>query len=128
MATEGLGQNLKSSLDQHQFKGIRLHPFVDPLSHLQFMDDTMLMGAPTVQEAKVFKAILETFMIASGALINQDKSQIFFLNTPLRVQRNTTRLLGFQRSSLPSNYLGDPLLENSIRNISSESLLPKLEN
>ena len=45
------------------------------------MDDTMLMGYSSVQEAKAFKTSLNTLLLGSGIDINKDKSQIYFFNT-----------------------------------------------
>jgi hypothetical protein len=58
--------------------------------------------------------------------INLVKSQIFFFNMPIQVQLHITRLLGFTRSSLPSKYLGIPLIDKPLRNTSWEDLLSKL--
>jgi hypothetical protein len=52
-----------------------------PISHSQFVDDTLMMGSPTVKEAHSFLSILQTFSEASGLDFNKDKSQIFFFNT-----------------------------------------------
>jgi hypothetical protein len=41
------------------------------------------MGSPMVKEVKGFKSILDLFNSASGTVINQEKSQLFFFNTPL---------------------------------------------
>jgi hypothetical protein len=55
--------------------------------------------------------------------MQQGKSQIFFFNTPPPIQRHITEILGFRRSSLPSKYLGIPLIDNALRNSSWEHLL-----
>ena len=78
----------------------------------------MLMGHPSVQEARAFKTILETFAKASGLEVNPKKSQIFFFNTPLITQRNIGRILGFQKGMLPTKYLGVPLGQGIIRQAS----------
>jgi hypothetical protein len=43
----------------------------------------LLMGLPTVKEAQEFKKTLDLFNLALGTIINQEKSQVFFFNTPL---------------------------------------------
>jgi hypothetical protein len=72
--------------------------------------------------------ILDVFLSASGMQLNLDKSHIFFFNSPNILQLKISRILGFQRSSLPSRYLGAPLLEKDIRNLGWQELLTKLEN
>jgi hypothetical protein len=78
------------------------------------VDETLMMGSPTVQEALTILSIINTFCEASGMDINKDKSQIFFFNTLLSIQLHISDILGFTRSSLPSKYLGIPLLDKSL--------------
>jgi hypothetical protein len=58
-----------------------------PISHQQFVDDNMLMAQSTAREAKA-------------------QSQFFFFHTTSVVQAHIYRILGFQRISLPSKYIG----------------------
>lgn len=87
----------------------------------------MLYGYPSVQEARILKSILTTFSDASRALINRVKSQIFFFNTPAATQRSIERILGFSTASLPSKYLGAPLMDSTLKHSSWKQLLEKLE-
>jgi exonuclease III len=82
-----------------------------------------IMGSPTAKEALSLKDILQLFSDASGLECNKDKSQIFFFNTPLPIQLHISELLGFNRSSLPSKYLGIPLIDSAHKNSSWEHLL-----
>jgi len=49
---------IKSTLSNGTIKGIPLHPRIDPLSHLQIVNDTLLMGQTLVREALAFKDTL----------------------------------------------------------------------
>jgi hypothetical protein len=120
---EGLSHFIQASIADKYLVGLPLHG-IDPLvSHSQFIDDTLMMGSPTIQEAHKILHILQTFCDALGMDINRDKSHIFFFNTPVPVQLHITTILGFTRSSLPSKYLGIPLLDKALRNNSWEGLL-----
>ena len=88
---------------------------MDKETHRQFVDDTMLMGHPSVQEARAYKTSLVTFTKASGLEVNLEKSRIFFFDTPLITQRNIGRILGFQKGMFPTKYLGVPLGQGIIR-------------
>jgi len=57
---EGLSRLLHHAISSKTIKGIVLHG-LSPLSHQQFVDDTMLFGHPSSAEAKSFKALLELF-------------------------------------------------------------------
>jgi hypothetical protein len=86
-----------------------------------------MMGATTAREASTIHEILTDFSATSGININSGKSQIFFFNTPDAIQNHLSNILGYHRSSLPSKYLGVPLIENSLCNNSWESLIDSLK-
>jgi ribonuclease HI/exonuclease III len=121
--TEGLSRSIHAALDSNRLTGLPLHGISPPLSHSQFVDDTLLMGSPTVREALSIQSILSSFSEASGLECNKAKSLIFFFNTPPQIQRHISALLGFKRSSLPSKYLGIPLIDNALKNSSWDPLL-----
>eukprot|EP00253_Pinus_taeda_P016597 PITA_16597 len=126
LMAEGLSRLLHHAITSQTIKGIVLHR-LSPLSHQQFVDDTMLFGHPSFAEAKSFKAMLELFSEASGTSINASKSQLFFFNTPVSIQRNITHILGFTIAVLPSKYLATPLMLLAPKHASWRSLLDKLE-
>ena len=71
----------------------------------------MLFGKSFVSKAKSIKKLLHTFSLACTA-INEEKYQIYFFNTWIIIQRNILKILHFQARSLPSKYLGAPLVYN----------------
>jgi hypothetical protein len=74
------------------------------------------MGAPMTREStSCILNILNDFSEALGTSINTDKSHIFFFNTPhVLFKPSSLASLGFNRSSLPSKYLGIPLIDNAL--------------
>lgn len=106
---EDLGRSIVKAHSLNQIKGIKVTNDTKSLSHQQFADDTMLLGATTKQEARNFKRILMKYMKASGQLVNQAKSEIFFLNTPPRLKIELSHYLGYKIGKLPCKYLGLPL-------------------
>lgn len=127
LMAEGLSFLLHHAVSSHALKGISLHG-LHPLSHQQFVDDTMLFGHPSSQEAKSFKALLCLFSEASGTSINASRSQLFFFNTPAATQRNIVCILGFSIAALSLKYLGATLLDSTLKHASWRSLLNKLES
>eukprot|EP00253_Pinus_taeda_P007163 PITA_07163 len=123
---EGLGRSLTSAVQTRELKGINLHN-APTISHQQFVDDNMIFGHSSIQEARSLNSLLTNFSVASGACINRIKSQIFFFNTHLSIQRAIARILGFSIASLPSKYLGAPLLDSAQKHSSWTSLLERLE-
>jgi hypothetical protein len=125
LMVEGLSRMLKNATSNGTLKGLKLHNS-QPLTHQQFVDDNLLLAHPSIQEARTLKLLLDTFSEASGATINLDKSLIFFFNTPPLTQRTISQTLGFSTSSLPSKYLGAPLITSAIKHSSWKELLDKL--
>jgi hypothetical protein len=113
---EGLSKSFVNAKDNHVLQGFSMAPNLDPLSHLQFVDDNML------------KSLLNTFLLALRGKINEDKSHILLFNTRRVVQRNINRALGFYQGSLHSKYMGIPLLDSlgkaSLRNTFLKILNP----
>jgi hypothetical protein len=71
---EVLGRSIKAALDQGTLKGLSFHLNQPPLTHNHFVDDTMLMGMPTIKEAKLgFQQMLNDFEVALGTLVNRLK-------------------------------------------------------
>eukprot|EP00253_Pinus_taeda_P002045 PITA_02045 len=88
----------------------------------------MLQGTPTIKEAKAFKQILSEFARAAGTEVSLTKSKIFFFNTDILIQRSLSRILGFQRETLPVKYLGVPLTDKSFHKDIWEPVLNKLKH
>ena len=57
---EGLGHIIKDAVQSNNLRGLFVHGS-PPITHQQFVDDNMLFGHPSVQEARTFKEILDTF-------------------------------------------------------------------
>lgn len=78
-------------------------------THQKLLDDTIMGGEAIVQEAKVLKNFLDTYMRGIGQSINWEKSLVFFVNTPNDQERKIAQILGRGVGSLPSSYLVMPL-------------------
>jgi len=55
-------------------------------------------------------------------------NQFFFLNTNIAIKKNISRILGFQRDSLPSKYLGIPLIAKPLHKSIWEPVLNKMHD
>jgi len=91
---EGLSHNFSHSKVVGQLKGLSFSFFLDVVSHLQFQffDEKMLLGVASIKEAKAFKLVLDTFLLASCVLLNDSKSSILFFHTREVSQRNISIL------------------------------------
>ena len=123
---EGLGRAIKSAKEEGKIQGLKLSGNGHALTHQQFVDDTMLQGIPMVMEVQAYKQILRDFAMAAGTEVSLSKSKIFFFNTNIAIQRNISRILGFQRDMLPSKYLGVLLTNKPLSKIVWELVINKL--
>ena len=120
-------QTHQNSNEVRGIRGLSLHEGMEKQTHQQFMDDTMLMGHPSVQEARAFKRSLTLFSKASGLAVNAAKYQVFFLNTTPITQTNIVRIWGFTKGSVPSKFLRVPLGKGIIRNTSWQDLIDRIK-
>jgi len=81
-----------------------------------------------VKESLAYKQILRDFAMASGMEVNLSKSKFFFFNTHIAIQRNISKILGFQRDFLPSKYLGVPLTAKPLHKSIWEPVINKLQD
>ena len=63
---EGLGRFIKSQVERGLIQGWRWNDSLPAYSHLQFVDDTALMGFARVSEAVNFRRALDIYMRALG--------------------------------------------------------------
>jgi len=78
LMVEGLGRHIEHALLSKKIKGLSIHNS-PAITHQQFFDDNMIFGYPFVQEASMYKSLLNDFAEALGTSINKTKSQFFFL-------------------------------------------------
>lgn len=123
---EGLGRSIKNAQQSQLLRGLSFHNS-SVFTHQQFVDDNMLFGHPSIQEAFQLKSLLTDFSDASGANVNKSKSQIFFFHTPVNTQATIARILGFSIVVLPSKYLGAPFTALALKHSSWKILLENLE-
>jgi len=57
---EGLGCHINQACLSQQIKGLSIHNSL-AITHQQFVDDNMLFGYPSVQEASMYKSLLNDF-------------------------------------------------------------------
>lgn len=126
---ECLGRFIFKNVEDGNLKGLKPSSSNVVYSHEQFIDDFITMGEATIMEAKNMKIILNTYESAFGQKINQDKSCLFFINTPAQRQIRIGRILGCNITEFPSTYLGLPLYlkpEDSFQNKLTDRINLKL--
>jgi len=64
--------------------------------------------------------------MATSTKVSLEKSNVLFFNTHIVIWGKLTRILGFQREELPSNYLGMPLTDKPLTRGVWEPVINKL--
>ncbi|GKV47448.1 hypothetical protein SLEP1_g54350 [Rubroshorea leprosula] len=71
---EGLNVLIESAISKELFQGVDISPFGLNISHLQFADDTIIIGKANLGNIKALKGMLRWFELISGLKINFGKS------------------------------------------------------
>ena len=125
LLVEGLGRWIKQNVGSGYIQGWRWGGTLPPQTHLQFVDDTALMGMATMREAYNLRRVLDVYLAASGQQINEGKSSIYFFNTPGPIQQRIAHTLRFQIGDLPLKYLGIPISMSRLPKESWQAILDK---
>ncbi|GAA0173585.1 hypothetical protein LIER_41554 [Lithospermum erythrorhizon] len=109
ICTEGLISLLKEACSSGELKGIKVGPSLEPMTHLMFVDDTLLLGSATLSEAAKFKSILDIYESWSGQLVNAQKSTLLFRpNVSGTTRVAILAMLGMTEVNSHEKYLGLP--------------------
>jgi hypothetical protein len=65
------------------------------MNHLQFMNDTLLLGGASTVIVERFKCVLDHFINTSGGKVNNGKSQLYGLSTIPRLLHAISIILKF---------------------------------
>ncbi|GKU96029.1 hypothetical protein SLEP1_g9310 [Rubroshorea leprosula] len=106
--TKGLRQ-----VKQGLFEGVKIGNGELKLSHLQFADDTLIMGKATKENIWVVKCIMRCFELVSGLKINYAKSQLMSTNVEKEWTTEMAYLLNCKIGKIPFKYLGTHVGGNS---------------
>ena len=109
----GLIKNAELNGDIHGFSLYRRGP---KLTHLLFVDDSLLFCRATVEECVNVLKILEAYERASGQKVNRDKTVLFFSRSTLDdIKSSIKQSLGVQEILRYEKYLGLPSLVGTKR-------------
>ena len=110
----------------NMFEGFKIADVGKVYSHLQYVDDTLCMGKPTVENLWVLKVILRGFEMASRLKVNFFKSCLMGVNVSREFMIMVCDFLNCSEGSLPFKYLGLPVDANPGRVATWEPLLDQL--
>ncbi|GJQ98698.1 putative RNA-directed DNA polymerase, eukaryota, reverse transcriptase zinc-binding domain protein [Tanacetum coccineum] len=106
IAVEALHVTLQQAKSRNIFEGIKVGSTGVDVSHFQFVDDALIIGKWSHENAKNLYRILRCFELSSGLKVNFSKSMFFGLGASMTESNNLASSFGCQPSSLPCSYLG----------------------
>lgn len=128
LVAEGISGLMKNAVNRNLFQGFDVKRGGTRVSHLQYADDTLCIGMPTVDNLWTLKALLQGFEMASGLKVNFHKSSLIGINVPRDFMEAACRFLNCREESIPFIYLGLPVGANPKKVATWEPMLDKLRN
>lgn len=119
---------IKMAISKGMFRGIELDGECDQLTHLQFVDDTLIFIEGSLESVKVVKRILQCFQLLTGLKINFNKSSLFSCDKNCSLVSEGAKLLRCMVGSWSLNFLGAPLGLSARRKRFWNPLIKKFEN
>ena len=98
------------------------------VSHLQFADDTLILGDKSWTNVRAMRAILLLFQSLSGLKVNFSKSCLVGVNVAHSWLIEASSVLSCKVGSIPFVYLGIPIGGNSRRLSFWEPLLNRIKS
>lgn len=109
LCAEVLSCLIKACVGLGKIHGCMVKQDAPMISHLFFVDDSVLFFKATERKVGTIKSILRTYEMASNQAVNFTKSLIYFSpNTPLTVKISICGSLGVANRGNLGNYLGLP--------------------
>jgi len=114
LAAEGFNVLMESLLLHNIFAGYKVGAS-DPevVSHLQFVDDTLILGEKSWANIRAMRVVLLLFEALSGLKVNFCKSQLVGVNVFSSWLAEAALVLNCNVGSLPFVYLGLPIGGNA---------------
>ncbi|XP_012837869.1 PREDICTED: uncharacterized protein LOC105958402 [Erythranthe guttata] len=109
LCTEALLAMIRQAQIDGSLQGIKIAPTAPSVSCLFFADDTIVFCQATPKSAMTLHRILQDYALASGQVVNLEKSTMNFCPmTPQETQHLIQSTLGFQIVARHEKYLGMP--------------------
>jgi hypothetical protein len=116
IAAEGLNVLMKAMVENHLFHGYSVGADNSMVvSHLQFADDTLLVGQKSWANVRALRATLLLFESMSGLKVNFHKSLLVGVNIPESWLNEAASVLRCKVGTIPFMYLSLPIGGNPWR-------------
>ena len=127
LVAEGLSGMMREAVSKNLYHSFLVGKNKVPVNMLQFADDTIFFGEPSMENVSLIKAMLRSYEMVSGLRINFAKSQFGAIGQSQQWSRSAAELLTCGPLQLPFTYLGMPIGANPRRLMMWEPIFRKFE-
>ncbi|GKE51176.1 hypothetical protein Tco_1486332, partial [Tanacetum coccineum] len=103
---------LEEAKSKHIFEGVKVGLEKFDISYLQFVDDALILGKWSIDNAKNLCRILRCFNLAFRLKVKFSKSKLFGIGVSTTETNNLAYFLNCEPFKLPCSYLGLPIGAN----------------
>jgi hypothetical protein len=106
---EGFSTLLKKAQDENMLKGVNFGMGGPHITHLLFVDDSIVFLEASVESFLTQKRVLSDYEVASGQKVNLQKSSIYFGDRcPAERKMELKETIGVRDEALSERFLGLP--------------------
>jgi hypothetical protein len=106
---DGLSQLLQQEIQRQRLHELRINRSSPGISHLLFVDDTLLFVEASENQDQIIKDVLCRFERSTGQLINPSKCSLLFgSGCPDAIKESVAVVLNVHNTTLEEKYLGLP--------------------
>ncbi|XP_071740916.1 uncharacterized protein [Rutidosis leptorrhynchoides] len=125
IASEGLNFLLNQAVNNSIIQGVNIGSDNITVSHLQYADDTIIIGKWNKLEVRNTIKILKNFENLSGLKVNLNKSCVYGIGTTKNELTLLASWFGCKEGTLPFTYLGLPIGANMKRQSNWSPIIEK---
>ena len=118
---------MREAVDKKRFSSFLVGKNKEPVSILQYADDTIFFGEATMENVKAVKTSLRCFELASGFKINFAKSKFGAICKSEQWCKEAADFLNCSMLPMPFSYLGIPIGVNPNRREIWDPIIRKCE-
>jgi hypothetical protein len=114
---DGLSCLIRKEIEDGALHELNICRRAPGVSHLLFVDDSLLFFEGSMQQAQVIKGILDRYERSTGQLVSLGKCSIMYGDKCLpEAQTEIKKILHYETASFEEKYLGLPVSEGRLKN------------
>ncbi|KAL6212117.1 hypothetical protein ACLB2K_017338 [Fragaria x ananassa] len=124
IAEEALSRGLTALFSSKKVRSISL-PRGCSLTHVLYADDLFIFCTGDAYSLRHLQSFLDNYGVASGQLVNKDKSTFYLGASHFHHRHQVKKILGFKLGTSPFSYLGVPIFKGKPRRKHLQALADK---